>query len=39
MAESYLKYGGENKELKELAENIIEVQREEIDQMERWPAA
>ena len=35
MAESYLKYGGENKELKELAENIIEVQREEIDQMEK----
>lgn len=38
MAESYLKYGGETR-AKEPAENIIEVQREEIDQMEKWPAA
>ncbi len=35
MAESYLKYGGENRELKEMAQNIIEVQKEEIDQMEK----
>lgn len=35
MAQSYLKYGGENRELKEMAENIIQVQKEEIDQMEK----
>lgn len=33
MAQSYLKYGGENRELKQLAEEIIEAQTQEIDQM------
>lgn len=33
MAESYLKYGGENQELKEMAESIIETQTDEIWQM------
>lgn len=33
MAESYLKNGGEQKELKTIAENIIELQKSEIDQM------
>lgn len=33
MAQSYLKYGGENSELKQLAEEIIEAQTQEIDQM------
>lgn len=34
MAESYLTYGGENSELKTLAENIIETQQKEITQMQ-----
>lgn len=33
MAESYLKYGGENQELKKLAEDIISVQKTEIADM------
>ncbi len=33
MAESYLKYGGENDNMKALAENIITTQNEEIDLM------
>ncbi|MBS6646963.1 MAG: DUF305 domain-containing protein [Clostridiaceae bacterium] len=33
MAESYLKYGGENQELKEMAEAIIETQTDEVWQM------
>jgi len=33
MAESYLKYGGENQELKKLAEDIINVQTQEIQDM------
>lgn len=33
MAKSYLKYGGENQELKEMAESIIETQTDEILQM------
>lgn len=33
MAESYLKYGGSNSELKQLAEDIIQVQTDEIEQM------
>lgn len=33
MSESYLKYDGVNDELKKLAENIINVQKEEIEQM------
>lgn len=33
MAESYLKYGGANKELAALAQDIIQVQKEEINQM------
>lgn len=35
MAESYLKYGGTNDELKQLAETIIKDQTEEIEQMNR----
>lgn len=34
MAESYLKHGGENKQLKPLAQDIITAQREEIAAME-----
>lgn len=34
MAESYLKHGGEHKELKPLAQNIITTQRDEITEME-----
>lgn len=34
MSQSYLKYGGSNAELKKLANDIIEVQKQEIDQME-----
>lgn len=34
MAESYLKHGGENKQLKPLAQDIITAQREEISAME-----
>lgn len=33
MAESYLKYGGTNETLKEIAENIIRTQSDEIEQM------
>lgn len=33
MAKSYLKYGGTNQELKQLAEDIISVQTDEIEQM------
>lgn len=35
MAESYLKYGGTNQELKQLAQDIIDAQTGEIEQMER----
>lgn len=35
MSESYLKYGGSDPELKQLAEDIIEAQTDEIDQMNR----
>ena len=34
MAESYLNYGGEDKELKQIAENIIDTQKKEILEME-----
>ena len=34
MSESYLKYGGSDNELRQLAENIIDVQKEEIQQMQ-----
>ncbi|MBT9779237.1 DUF305 domain-containing protein [Clostridium sp. MCC353] len=33
MAESYLKYGGKNQQLKEMAESIIETQTDEVWQM------
>lgn len=33
MAESYLKYSEENEELKQIAENIIQLQKKEIEQM------
>lgn len=33
MAESLLKYGGENEEIKKLAEDIIDVQNKEIEEM------
>lgn len=33
MAESYLKYGEENEDLKQIAKDIIELQQKEIDQM------
>lgn len=33
MSESYLKYGGKNEDLKQLAENVIKTQNEEIEQM------
>lgn len=33
MAESLLKYGGENEEIKKLAEDIISVQQDEIEEM------
>lgn len=35
MAESYLKYGGENEELKAMAEAIVSTQTQEIVQMQR----
>ena len=35
MAESYLKYGGSSPELKQLAEDIIQVQTDEIKQMNK----
>lgn len=35
MAESYLKYGGTNQELKQLAKDIIKAQTGEMEQMER----
>ena len=35
MAKSYLRYGGENSELKKLAQDIEKVQQEEIDQMNK----
>lgn len=34
MSESYLKYGGSNEELKILAEDIIQVQKQEITEMQ-----
>lgn len=34
MSESYLKYGGSDDELRQLAENIIQVQKQEIQQMQ-----
>lgn len=34
MSESYLKYGGSNEELKTLAEDIIQVQKQEITEMQ-----
>lgn len=34
MSQSYLKYGGANEELKKLANDIIDVQKQEIDQMQ-----
>ena len=33
MSKSLLKYGGENEQIKEIAENIVKGQSEEIDQM------
>lgn len=35
MSESYLKYGGSNSELKQLANDIISAQTDEIDQMNK----
>lgn len=35
MADSLLKYGGENEEIKKLAEDIISVQKEEIEDMQQ----
>ena len=35
MSENYLNYGGSNDDLKDLAENIIKVQKDEIKQMEQ----
>lgn len=35
MSESYLKYGGKNGDLKQLAENIIKTQNEEIIEMKK----
>ena len=35
MSENYLKYGGENSELKQIAENIINVQTSEISEMKQ----
>lgn len=35
MAESLLKYGGENEEIKKLAEDIISVQQDEIEEMNK----
>ena len=36
MSESYLKYGGEDKELKKLAKYIVRIQKEEIAQMQSY---
>ncbi|KMZ54885.1 DUF305 domain-containing protein [Dorea sp. D27] len=36
MSESYLKYGGEDAELKKLAEYIVRIQKEEIAQMQSY---
>lgn len=35
MSESYLKFGGKNADLKQLAENVIKTQTEEIEQMKK----
>lgn len=35
MSESYLEHGGTNNELKEMANNIIQVQKKEIEEMDR----
>lgn len=35
MSESYLEHGGTNSELKELAKNIIQAQKQEIEEMDR----
>lgn len=36
MSESYLKYGGEDEELKKLAKYIVRIQKEEIAQMQSY---